>query len=137
MDESTNGRPIATRSEFAKKGRRIHEFPVPSMGCTVNMRSLSGMERATFGAAFKKFEKAEIDDQTRNVLLPCLARSLVTPEGDRIYPDEAIEELGSLDAPILDEMIAELMAISGLKKDAVGEAEKNSETTPSADLPSV
>lgn len=92
---------------------------------------MSGMERARLGSTFKKFAAAEVDEQTKEVMLPALAKCLVTEAGDRIYSDDDVAELGNLDAPVLDELLMELMRISGLNKDAAGEAEKNSVATPS------
>ena len=131
MSEETNGQPIVTRSAFLSRGRKLHKFRSSVLDGDVYMRSLSGMDRSRFGASYKKHENSGMDEQFRAVVLPFLARCIVTESGDRVYPDEAVEELGTLDSPLIDELVTELQRISGLQKDALVEAEKNSVQTTS------
>lgn len=142
MDEqgnghSGNGHAVINREFFRNKARRIHRFDSKTMGETIYFRALSGSGRAEFGKLYNQYKETGLDEQTRQIIIPMLSKSLVDAAGNQVYRVEDEHEIGDFDADVFDEISQELLRISGLGTKAVEEAEKNSVPTQSADSSSV
>lgn len=115
--------------------RRLHCFDIPEFEGSVHLRSLSAADRL---ALRSKWAEAGAKGDSGSFEFQCalVSKCLVDSEGNRIFGDDDAEAIGALDARVLDSLALEAVRISGLSQQAVDTAAKNSEPSPSVNLPS-
>lgn len=120
---------ILSRSQIDAVGDLApQEVEVPQWGGSVLLRMLSGSERGAIEAAVSQ---AKTDGKSvKNLRVRLVALGLVDERGERLYRDDELDRLGARSAAVLERLCDLVMAGSGLKKDAVEEEEKNSESDP-------
>lgn len=116
------------------------EVEVPEWGGSVIVKAMSGEERDAFEnsltkrrpviAGPRKGEMETIPD-TSNVHAKLVARTIVDPDGARLFNDGEIVALGKKSAAALQRVWDVAAELSGIGADAAEDAEGNSETDPS------
>lgn len=133
MDDENNGQSngcgITNPSDFLKKARKIHLVQIEAMEASIYVRAMSGIVRAEFGKLYNQLKESGIEEQTRSLVAPLLAKHIVDETGKPIFDDNAVLDF---DANVFDQIGEALMRVSGLKQDAIEDAEKNSAPTQSA-----
>jgi len=99
---------------------------VPEWDTTLEVRSMSGTQRAQIFTR-NTDEKGKV--RTDRIYLDVIVCCTYDPEtGERIFADEDIEWLGNKKGAVLERIGAIAFEISGIGKEAIGEAEKNSDS---------
>lgn len=102
---------------------------VPQWGGTVRVRTMNGIERDEFRAAIA----SEGDVPVGKFSAALLVATIVDESGARLFTAEDMAALQAKSASSLDAPAAVAMRLNGLGGNAVGEAEKNSESGQSVD----
>lgn len=103
---------------------------VPEWGCTIEVRSMSGKQRARL--------MKQVADENGKVDIEKLYPDLVIatcydPEtGERIFEQPDRDQLAEKNSAILDKLAQTAMRLSGIQTNAVEEAAKNSKGIPNA-----
>lgn len=107
------------------------EIEVPEWGGAVLMRSMSGKERADFEAAVQSRRKG--NNQFDMVLLRemLIAVVLVNSDGERLFTDGEITELGKKSSKVIERLFEEAQDMNGIGAEAVKELEENLDGGPS------
>lgn len=118
--------------------RRIKKYRIERLDEEVYLRPLSAAVRATLADAFSQSDGMPILAAAKAMQWQAVACGLVTESGDRLFSDNELEEIGKMDADIIDELSTEILHMSGLGETStkLGDTIKNSVGAPSADSPS-
>lgn len=118
-----------TREQFfAAKTFKIERVEVPNLG-TMFVRSMTIPQREHVLVMHNAAVKGNTDP------LFCariIAWCACDEEGKRLFKDEDVKQIAEQDAEAMSELVDTACRISGLRKDAVESAEKNSEATPNS-----
>lgn len=118
----------------AAKRRTTKDVEVEGLG-TVRLRSLSAGDALKFQAEVRKCQSAGGDPEE---LAPALiARSWVGEDGELLMPeDEGAALARELEPKGYNALALAVLTLNGLTEEAVKDAEKNSEASPSDSTPS-
>jgi hypothetical protein len=104
---------------------------VPEWGGSVRVRVMTGDERQTFEEAMLAADEAEqtVMPEFRSRLA---ALTIVDEEGERLFSDEQISQLGRKSAAALDRVCEVASRINGLRPEDIEELAGNSDAGPDA-----
>ena len=108
---------------------RIQRVEIPELEGTFLIKSLSWHEANQMGRAIREAPEGEKEAVIDREFRRACVLSLVDEQGERIYHDADIDEIASLDWPIVSKLATEIQKFSGLGVEAA-EITKNS--TPSS-----
>lgn len=114
--------------------KRIKPLTVPDLG-TVYIRRLSGLDVARLGDSYKGAEDRSIEANERAIQCRIVQLSLVDENGERLFGESELDQVGELDKDVLDLITTSVTEFSGLNV-TVRDAEKNSETPQISSPPS-
>ncbi len=114
---------------------RIVKHRLDQFGVEVNLRALTGLDRAKAQAKSVIVEKSKdaensLEIITRELVSFVISRGLVDDSGNRLYGDEEVDRIGEeIPGTAMDEIFAEILSISKLNRADVEAAAKNSKPT--------
>lgn len=125
-----------TRENFLEYTPKLKEVQVTELGGTVWIRSLTAAEQSKMVDIGNKFEKASGQDRMRNIVLRVIQWAVVDENGKPIFISDDIPAMMNKPAWIWMELQDEILAYSGMTKEAREELRKNlqSDPTESQDL---
>lgn len=103
---------------------------VPEWGGDVLIRGLTGKQRDAFEASMMERRGKTMVPNTNNIRARLVAWACVDEEGQRLFNDGDITELGEHSAGVLDRVYKVAAKLSGLSDDDVEELEGNFGETP-------
>lgn len=109
--------------------RTIH---VPEWGGDVIVKTLTGEERDSLEASIIETNGRSVKQNRENVRSKLLVRALVDEQGQRLFSDGEVAELGRKSASVLDRLFAVATEMSRVSPGDVDELAKNSDPGPSA-----
>lgn len=107
--------------------RNYKDEYVPEWGGTVRVTGLSGTDRDAYEAAMVDAKGKPAMQRLQNFRTKLVVKCLVNENGERIFDDSDVKELGSKNGAVLDRLFDVARELSGMGQDAVADAEKNSE----------
>lgn len=105
---------------------RVHPVEVPQWGMTVYVRRMSATDRDAFATEFKLAEQGG-----RPLRGWLAALCLCDEKGTPLFHVSQADEVGQMDGQAIELVTQAAMEFNGLTDKAIGQAEKNSEATPS------
>ena len=99
------------------------DVPVPEWGGTVRLVTLTGAERDAWEAQFTGDEK----ERPGNIRASLAAICIVDAEGNRMFGDADVIDLGKKSAPALDRIFDAACKLNRLRPSDIEELEKNSD----------
>ncbi len=113
------------------KDAKLEEVHVPEWGGSVFIRSMTGVERDSFDASnFTKDRKGgEYQVNLANMRARLLSLTICDENGVRLFEDAG--KLGGKSAKVLSRLFEIAQRLSGITKEEVEDAAKNSEPVPS------
>jgi hypothetical protein len=108
---------------LAADDKPVKEVPVPEWGGTVYVRTMSGLERDRLEAQQQANPSKEV--RARFVVAACC-----DADGELLFTEADIPALNGKNVKALDRIFDEVIELNRLSKDAVDDAEKNSEAGP-------
>ncbi|NLN25332.1 MAG: hypothetical protein GX163_06735 [Bacteroidetes bacterium] len=112
------------------------EVPVPEWGGTVLVKRLSGEERDRYEDSLYKQEGKKYKLTVNNIKARLAAYSIIDENGNRIFTEVDIAELGKKSAKALNRVADVCRKLSGFTDEDMNELTKNSEATTTEDSPS-
>lgn len=112
------------------------EVYVPEWNAWFLVQSLTGAERDAFEASIVEGRGRKRDVNIRNLRAKLIVRSVVTPDGGRVFSDADVEALGAKNAAALDRLFSVAQRLSGLSDNDVEDLAGNSEGGQSGGLTS-
>jgi hypothetical protein len=116
------------------KDIKVEALPVAAWDCTLELRGLTGAERAslvtraTIRETVNGAEVERVDSATLNPLL--VIASCFDPEtGEKVFEDADAEAINNKSAGALDLVTTAVLRINGMSKDETAAMEKNSSAT--------
>lgn len=106
---------------------------VPEWGGKVNIRSLSGTERNAYEQSCIRFNGDNAVPNLANLHAKLLARCMVDDDGERLFSDADIMELGKKSSQVLNRLFDVASDMSGLNEKDVKNLAGNSEAAQSGD----
>ena len=98
---------------------------VPEWGGTVRIRCMTGSERDSFEAAIYKIEGGNTKVVRDNFRATLLARCLIDENGNRLFSDKEINQLGKKNSKIISRLFEKAQKINGLTTEDQEELLKN------------
>lgn len=98
---------------------------VPEWGGDVKVRTMTGVERDSFESSIFETKGTDTKQNLTNLRAKLVGRVLVDDEGNRLFTDREIEELGKKSARALDKVFKVAQRLNGIGGDAVEELTKN------------
>jgi hypothetical protein len=111
----------------AKDREKFEEVEVPEWGGIVLVRVIGGDERDRFEASIMKRRGDDVQLNMENIRARLVALSVVDENGERLFSDADVIELGKKSGVALDRVYEIAQRINGLTKKDVKELAKNSE----------
>lgn len=114
--------------------RQHEDIEVPEWGGTARLRGLSGTERDAYEASLLvlapngKVARHDLADARSKLLAKCL----VDEDGERLFTDREVKELGAKNGAVIDRLYDVAKRLSGIGKESAEEKAGNSGTGPSA-----
>ena len=112
------------------------EVPVQELGGTVLVKRLSGEERDRYEDSLYKQEGKKYKLTVNNIKARLAAYSIIDENGNRIFTEVDIAELGKKSAKALNRVADVCRKLSGFTDEDMNELTKNSEATTTEDSPS-
>ena len=97
------------------------DVEVPEWGGTVRVRTMTGTERDAFEGETYTGDGAN----TINMRARMCARCIIGEDGERLFEDRDMAELGAKSAAALDRVFAVAQALNGFSDSDIEELEKN------------
>ena len=121
---------------LAVKDIKIELVPVPEWGGEVYIKGMSGLERDAFEASVieQKGNKQKVN--MANVRAKLAAQTLCDEEGNRLFNDADIKELGKKSASALQRVFEVAQRLSGIGDADVEELAGELQENPTEDSPS-
>lgn len=117
-----------TREAILKaRNIEIREVDVPEWGGTVFVRGMTGIERDIYEESMIRQRGRNTELNLKNARAKLVALCTVDKEGNRLFGDEDVKELGKLSAKALDRVYAVAQELSGISDKDIEEITKNSE----------
>lgn len=107
------------------------DVEVPEWGGTVRVRGLSGAERDAFEASMVEIRGNSRKVRLENIRARLVALATVDENGERLFSDKDVEELGKKSGVALDRVWEAARNLSGLSDDDVEELAEGFEDAPS------
>ena len=114
----------------------IEMIPVPEWGGDVYVKGMSGIERDAFEAAIVETRGKKTKVNMSNVRAKLAAQTICDENGERLFTDADIKELGKKSASALQRVFEVAQRLSGIGDDAVKELAEGFEQNPLDDSPS-
>lgn len=113
--------------------RKSEDVDVPEWGGTVRLVGLSGAERDAYEASLVVLgpKGNAIGRNFVNMRARLVAKCLVDEDGDRLFTDSEIKDLGTKSGAVIDRLFDKAKAMSGINDDAVAVKAGNSGAAPS------
>jgi len=116
------------RGSFDALTCRVEKVNVPEIGDSCYLRVMTARERDAY-------DMSQGDPLTRKVNLEhitarLLVRCLCDEEGERLYADDELDQIGNMPSTVTEPLFNECRRINGMTAAAVEDAVKNSEATP-------
>lgn len=132
--------PVLNKAAImAAKDVKIKKIPVPEWGedAEVCVRSLSALERDQFESSLIEFKDGATPTPKIDLYRSRLcALTLCDEDGNRLFSDSEIRELGKKNGEVLDRIAGVANELSHLNEKALKKAAEALKNAPSADLPS-
>lgn len=126
--------PLTREQILGADDRKTEDVPVPEWGGTVRVRALSGTERDAYEAGIVEVRG---DGSRKFTLANARARlaslSVCGEDGERLFTDADIKELGEKSAAALERVFDVALRLSGLAEDDVKEMVEAFAVAPSGD----
>jgi hypothetical protein len=106
---------------LAANDKKTVDLDVPEWGGSVKLRVMTGTERDRFESEFVGGNK-----NVEMVRAKLVAKCLCDEDGERLFTEQEIPELGERSAAVLDRLFAECMKLNRFTKDDVDDLAKNS-----------
>jgi hypothetical protein len=119
--------------------RPTGEVEVPQWGGWVRIQAMSAKQRSMITGTMMAVDGVDVKvraDEIGSVQLRTVAACLIEEDGSPTYQEHEYDSIGEKNAGAIETIYTALQELSGLGKDAIEDAEKNSETTPSEQPPS-
>lgn len=124
--------PLSRDEIFRKHDILTEEVEVPEWGGSVTVRGMTGRQRDAWEASFQKRQGKRTITDIDNVRAKLVAFCVVDVEGNRLFTDGDVEELGGKSAAALDRIADVAARLSGIAEEDVEELVGNFGMTPSA-----
>ena len=95
---------------------KTEEVAVPEWGGTVLVRELSGRQRDEFEASLAVQRGGKMVSDVRNMRAKLVIRSMVSEDGQPVFPPEDVDTVGELPAAGLDRVFEVASRLSGLSE---------------------
>lgn len=109
------------------------QLPIPEWGCTVEVRGMSGTQRAEFLGRFFDGDGKPTGNPIETYPHLVAAHVFDPATGERVFTEDDAEALASKSAAILEMLASKALSLSALQPKAVADAAKKSEALPSGD----
>lgn len=106
---------------------------VPDWGGDVYVRTMTGTERDAFEQSIIETDGENIKMNFVNIRAKLCASTIVDEEGNRLFEEKDIAELGKKSAAALNHIFTAAQKLNGISKDDIKELAKNSGKTQSED----
>jgi hypothetical protein len=106
---------------LAAKDVKVESHPVPEWGGEVYIKTLSGTERDAF-------EDAYSSDKMKNFRVRFLVLTLCDENGERLFSDSEVEELGKKSATVISKLFEKAWGINAFRAEDVEALGKDSAT---------
>lgn len=103
----------------------VEEIYVPEWGIYVRVRGLTGRERDQFESSLVSVNGRSTTLRVENVRARLVALTVVDENGERLFRDDEIDEIGQLDARGLDRIFQAALRLSGLSANSIEEITQN------------
>ncbi|MFJ6019779.1 hypothetical protein ACIQFP_10560 [Nocardiopsis alba] len=113
---------------LSAEDRSYEDVEVPEWGGTVRVIGLSGTDRDAWEATMVDAKGQAATVRLQNFRAKLVAKCLVDTNGKRIFTDSQVKDLGQKNGSVLDRLFDKARELSGMMKDAVSDAEGNSES---------
>jgi hypothetical protein len=113
--------PLSKSAILAANDKKMVDHEVPEWGGTVKLRVMTGTERDRFESEFVGGNK-----NVEMVRAKLVAKCLCDEDGDRLFTEQEIPELGEKSAAVLDRLFSECMRLNRFTKNDVDDLAKNS-----------
>ena len=112
--------PLNRDDILAIKDIAIEEVKVPEWGGTVCVKGMSGLERDAFEASIVQAKGKGTKVNMENIRAKLAAQTICDEQGERLFTDADIKELGKKSANALQRVFVVAQRLSG-----IGEADVN------------
>ena len=106
---------------LAADDKKMVDYEVPEWGGSVKLRVMNGTERDRFEGEFVNNNKS-----VEMVRAKLVAKCLCDDQGNRLFDEKEIPQLGEKSAAVLDRLFSECMKLNRFTKGDVDELAKNS-----------
>lgn len=106
---------------LAADDKKMVDYDVPEWGGSVKLRVMTGTERDRFEGEFVNNNKS-----VEMVRAKLVAKCLCDDQGNRLFDEKEIPQLGEKSAAVLDRLFSECMKLNRFTKGDVDELAKNS-----------
>ena len=125
-----NDKATIDRSALIKHSQRRYQFvDVPGVG-TARIQSLTEAERSAIEYSVAYTDGDEKEQAARRLKARWIVATLVNDDGDRVFTDNDVEFVNTIDSAIVSRLIDSIWDHVGVTKDDQEALEKNLETTP-------
>jgi hypothetical protein len=121
VSTATKPRLLDAATILAKAQLPHEDVEVPEWGGTVRVRALSGTERDRYEAGFVMLRGNTRTVTTENFRSRLVAMACIDEDGNRLFTDAQVKELGLLNAGALDRVFAVAQRLSGLRDEDMKE----------------
>lgn len=118
---------------LAAKDHKTSLVEVPEWGGNVLVRTMTGRERDAFEASLAKGDGKDRKTDLTNLRARLVGLCLVGEDGQRLFTDAEVEQLGDKNAAALDRVFAVAQQLNGMTAKDVEDLTKNSGAAPSGD----
>lgn len=125
----SDSKPLKAEDILGVEDRPVERVEVPEWNGHVYLRTISGAERDAFEA--ESFRQDQPNYQ--NLRARYLALTLTNEQGNRLFTQKQVGELGKKAAPVLDRLFTKAAKINAMSSSDVDELLGNSEAGPSGD----
>lgn len=119
--------PLSKDQIVAAEDREVRSVPVPEWGGEVLLKTMTGTDRNAYENSLIRMQGDVAVPNMANASAKLLARCLVDEDGERLFSEAEIHELGQKSASVLSRLSEVAQEMNGLTEQAVEEAEGNSE----------
>jgi hypothetical protein len=113
--------PLSKSAILAANDKKMVDLEVPEWSGSVKLRVMTGTERDRFESEFVGGNK-----NVEMVRAKLVAKCLCDEDGERLFTEQEIPELGEKSAAVLDRLFSECMRLNRFTKDDVDDLAKNS-----------
>lgn len=124
MEETAIKKLLTADAILATTDLQVEEVFIPAWGASVLVKGLNGHERDRFEASISTGGKVDLS----NIRAKMVALSVVNDQGQRVFTDKHVAQLGLKSAAALDLIFDAARRLSGMKKEDVEQLTKNSST---------